>query len=97
MKCDVKLVAYLASPTTAPELLKLHAMLSILRKSRLKDKELRLLLLGLDNAGKTTIVKQLLHEDPTSISPTLGFIITTLDFDGYKLNICILPRPALSP
>ena len=65
-------------------------MLSILRKSRLKDKELRLLLLGLDNAGKTTIVKQLLHEDPTSISPTLGFIITTLDFDGYKLNMAFV-------
>ena len=69
-------------------------MLTILRKSRLKDKELRLLVLGLDNAGKTTIVKHLLGEDPTTISPTLGFIISTLDFEGYKLNIC--PSPFVS-
>lgn len=37
---------------------------------------------GLDNAGKTTIVKRLMNEDVTSISPTLGFIIKTIDFQG---------------
>ncbi|CRG89305.1 ADP-ribosylation factor-like protein 2 [Talaromyces islandicus] len=62
-------------------------MLSILRKARLKDKEMRILMLGLDNAGKTTIVKQIMHEDVTTVSPTLGFIIKTIDFQGYKLNI----------
>ncbi|OQE23609.1 hypothetical protein PENSTE_c008G03240 [Penicillium steckii] len=62
-------------------------MLSILRKARLKDKEMRILMLGLDNAGKTTIVKRIMNEDVTSVSPTLGFIIKTIDFEGYKLNI----------
>ncbi|OAA58617.1 Small GTPase superfamily, ARF/SAR type [Niveomyces insectorum RCEF 264] len=62
-------------------------MLSILRKARLKDKELRILMLGLDNAGKTTIVKQIMGEDVTAVSPTLGFIIKTIDYEGYKLNI----------
>ncbi|KAL4970435.1 ADP-ribosylation factor-like protein 2 [Aspergillus stella-maris] len=62
-------------------------MLSILRKARLKDKEMRILMLGLDNAGKTTIVKQIMKEDVTTVSPTLGFIIKTIDFDGYRLNI----------
>ncbi|KAL4956784.1 ADP-ribosylation factor family-domain-containing protein [Aspergillus filifer] len=62
-------------------------MLSILRKARLKDKEMRILMLGLDNAGKTTIVKQIMREDVTTVSPTLGFIIKTIDFDGYQLNI----------
>ncbi|KZF24121.1 ADP-ribosylation factor [Xylona heveae TC161] len=62
-------------------------MLSILRKARLKDKELRVLMLGLDNAGKTTIVKRIMGEDINTVSPTLGFIIKTIDFDGYKLNI----------
>ncbi|KAH8698832.1 ADP-ribosylation factor family protein [Talaromyces proteolyticus] len=62
-------------------------MLSILRKARLKDKEMRILMLGLDNAGKTTIVKQVMNEDVTTVSPTLGFIIKTIDFQGYKLNI----------
>ncbi|KAM3522763.1 hypothetical protein NHJ13051_005490 [Beauveria bassiana] len=62
-------------------------MLSILRKARLKDKEMRILMLGLDNAGKTTIVKKILNEDVHTVSPTLGFIIKTIDYDGYKLNI----------
>ena len=38
---------------------------------------------GLDNAGKTTIVKRLNGEDITTISPTLGFNIKTLEFKGY--------------
>ncbi|PFH63136.1 hypothetical protein XA68_17780 [Ophiocordyceps unilateralis] len=62
-------------------------MLSILRKARLKDKEMRILMLGLDNAGKTTIVKSIMGEDVHSVSPTLGFIIKTIDYNGYKLNI----------
>ncbi|OJD15028.1 hypothetical protein AJ78_04683 [Emergomyces pasteurianus Ep9510] len=62
-------------------------MLSILRKARLKDKEMRILMLGLDNAGKTTIVKRIMKEDVTTVSPTLGFIIKSIDFQGYKLNI----------
>ncbi|KAF2085376.1 ARF/SAR superfamily [Saccharata proteae CBS 121410] len=62
-------------------------MLSILRKARLKDKEMRILMLGLDNAGKTTIVKRIMNEDVNSVSPTLGFIIKTIEYDGYKLNI----------
>ena len=32
---------------------------------------------GLDNAGKTTIVKKLNNEDVLSVSPTLGFNIKT--------------------
>ncbi|KAK5049033.1 hypothetical protein LTR84_005455 [Exophiala bonariae] len=62
-------------------------MLSILRKARLKDKEMRVLMLGLDNAGKTTIVKRVMNEDVNTVSPTLGFNIKTIDFQGYKLNI----------
>ncbi|KAK4459125.1 ADP-ribosylation factor family-domain-containing protein [Cladorrhinum samala] len=62
-------------------------MLSILRKARLKDKELRILMLGLDNAGKTTIVKKIMNEDVNTVSPTLGFNIKTIDYEGYILNI----------
>ncbi|RKF74745.1 ADP-ribosylation factor-like protein 2 [Golovinomyces cichoracearum] len=62
-------------------------MLSILRKARLRDKEMRILMLGLDNAGKTTIVRRIMGEEIESISPTLGFIIKTIDFEGFKLNI----------
>ena len=38
---------------------------------------------GLDNAGKTTIVKKIMNEDVDTVSPTLGFIIKTIDYDGY--------------
>jgi len=38
---------------------------------------------GLDNAGKTTIVKRLNNEDITTISPTLGFNIKTMQFNGF--------------
>ncbi|THY94594.1 ARF/SAR superfamily [Aureobasidium pullulans] len=57
-------------------------MLSILRKARLKDKEMRILMLGLDNSGKTSIVKNIMGEDINTVSPTLGFIIKTIDYDG---------------
>lgn len=40
---------------------------------------------GLDNAGKTTIVKKIMNEDVTTVSPTLGFIIKTIDFMGYAI------------
>ncbi|KAJ1957094.1 ADP-ribosylation factor-like protein 2 [Dipsacomyces acuminosporus] len=61
-------------------------LLSIIRKLREKEKEIRILVLGLDNAGKTTIMKRLNGEDIDTVSPTLGFNITTLDFDNYKVN-----------
>lgn len=61
-------------------------LLSILKKLKLKEKQIRLLILGLDNAGKTTILKRLNGEDIKKISPTLGFNIKSLEYRGYKLN-----------
>lgn len=40
---------------------------------------------GLDNAGKTTIVKRMLGEDIRTVSPTLGFNIRTIDYEGSGL------------
>lgn len=42
---------------------------------------------GLDNAGKTTIVKQLMKEDVNTVSPTLGFIIRTVHYEGQVRSI----------
>jgi ADP-ribosylation factor family len=42
---------------------------------------------GLDNAGKTTILKRINGEPIDTISPTLGFNIKTLEHGPYKLNI----------
>lgn len=60
---------------------------SIIAKVKKKEKEMRILILGLDNAGKTTIVKHLNGDDVRSVSPTLGFDIKTMEYHGYKLNI----------
>jgi predicted GTPase len=97
------LTSHQFSPSNSPKNPKRQdifpTMLSILRKARLKDKEMRILMLyvssdalqteilmiahrGLDNAGKTTIVKRIMKEDVTTVSPTLGFIIKTIDFMG---------------
>ncbi|ERE77920.1 ADP-ribosylation factor-like protein 2 isoform X2 [Chionomys nivalis] len=62
-------------------------LLTILKKMKQKERELRLLMLGLDNAGKTTILKKFNGEDVDTISPTLGFNIKTLEHRGFKLNI----------
>jgi hypothetical protein len=62
-------------------------LLTIIRKLKKKERESRILLLGLDNAGKTTIVKKLLHQDTFTISPTLGFNIEIIIYKDFKLNI----------
>jgi len=62
-------------------------LLSLLRKLHRTDKEARILVLGLDNAGKTTILKKLSDEDISHIMPTQGFNIKSLMHDGFKLNV----------
>ena len=62
-------------------------LLTITKNVKSSEKELRLLMVGLDNAGKTTIVKRINGEDVSTISPTLGFNIKTMSFLGYRLNI----------
>ncbi|KXN84213.1 ADP-ribosylation factor-like protein 2 [Leucoagaricus sp. SymC.cos] len=62
-------------------------LFTIIRKNRQKEKEMRVLFLGLDNAGKTTILKKLNGEDIMSVSPTLGFNIKTFAHGKYTLNI----------
>lgn len=42
---------------------------------------------GLDNAGKTTILKRFNGEEIDTISPTLGFNIKTLEHRGYCFYI----------
>lgn len=54
-------------------------LLTILRKLREKEKEMRILILGLDNAGKTTIMKKFLGEDVSTIEPTLGTFLNIIE------------------
>ena len=45
------------------------------------------MVLGLDNAGKTTILKALSGEEITKIEPTHGFNIKNLVHDEFKLTL----------
>ncbi|XP_046543375.1 ADP-ribosylation factor-like protein 3 [Haliotis rubra] len=63
-------------------------LLQLLRKLKSSpDRELRILLLGLDNAGKTTLLKKLASEDVSHITPTQGFNIKSVQSAGCKLNV----------
>ena len=59
-------------------------LLNLLRTLKRDDKEARILVLGLDNSGKTTILKALSEEDISTIMPTQGFNIKSLVSTHYK-------------
>lgn len=61
-------------------------LLGLLRKLKLKEKEMRVLFLGLDNAGKSSVIKAFLGESIDELSPTLGFEIRTIETQGYRVN-----------
>jgi ADP-ribosylation factor-like protein 3 len=62
-------------------------LLQYLRKLKKTDSELRILLLGLDNAGKTSVMKSLSDEDITQIMPTQGFNVKSIKSADFKLNV----------
>lgn len=53
-------------------------LLSMLRNLKTDSKEARILVLGLDNAGKTTILKAMSDESISEIKPTQGFNIKSV-------------------
>eukprot|EP00794_Sanderia_malayensis_P005738 gene5738-6441_t len=63
-------------------------LLSMIRKLKNRDvQDMRILLLGLDNAGKTTILKALASEDISHITPTQGFNIKSVQSSNIRLNV----------
>jgi len=64
-----------------------RGLLSLLRTLKKDDQELRILMLGLDNSGKTTALKALASEDINQITPTQGFNIKSISSSGFKLNV----------
>ena len=62
----------------------LHSLNMLVKE---KEKEVRILILGLDNAGKTTILRKFCGDPIDTIEPTLGFNIKTLEHRTYQLNV----------
>lgn len=62
-------------------------LLQIIKEQRLKDHSQRVLVLGLDNSGKTTVLNQLLHEPIDRVQPTIGFQIKTLKVGQKSLQM----------
>ncbi|CAB4254473.1 similar to Saccharomyces cerevisiae YMR138W CIN4 GTP-binding protein involved in beta-tubulin (Tub2p) folding [Maudiozyma barnettii] len=65
-------------------------LLTIIKKQKQKDKEIRCLVIGLDNSGKSTVVNRLLPEDEREekITPTIGFQIKTFTIDNnFNINL----------
>jgi len=50
-------------------------------------KELRILMLGLDAAGKTTILYKLKLGEVVSSVPTIGFNVETLEYKKIKFTV----------
>jgi ADP-ribosylation factor-like protein 1 len=63
-------------------------MMSKLFESLFGSKEVRILILGLDNAGKTTILYRLQNESDEAVQtiPTIGFNVETLQYKNIKVR-----------
>ncbi|KHG02538.1 ADP-ribosylation factor 1 [Gossypium arboreum] len=55
--------------------------------SLLGNKEARILVLGLDNAGKTTILYRLQMGEVVSTIPTIGFNVETVQYNNIKFQV----------
>lgn len=63
--------------------------MSKLFESLFGSKEVRILILGLDNAGKTTILYRLQNESDEAVQtiPTIGFNVETLQYKNIKVSV----------
>jgi len=63
-------------------------LVSKIFESLFGSKEVRILILGLDNAGKTTILYRLQNESDEAVQtiPTIGFNVETLQYKNIKVR-----------
>ena len=69
-------------------------IMSRLFESLFGSKEVRILILGLDNAGKTTILYRLQNESDEAVQtiPTIGFNVETLQYKNIKVGFGLVDR-----
>ncbi|EDO36373.1 predicted protein [Nematostella vectensis] len=63
-----------------------NSVLSLFRRLLGKD-ELRLLMVGLDAAGKTTILYHLKLDEPVNTIPTIGFNVEVVEYKNIKFTV----------
>lgn len=78
---------YSLRPTTTQRP-KMGIMMSKIFETLFGSKEVRILILGLDNAGKTTILYRLQNESDEAVQtiPTIGFNVETLQYKNIKVG-----------
>ena len=62
-------------------------LLELLKNYKKFDKDPNLLILGLDNAGKTTLLHNITQEKVTTTEPTKGMNIKTIIQEGFTINV----------
>ncbi len=61
------------------------------------NKEMRILMLGLDAAGKTTILYKLKLGQSVNTIPTVGFNVETVTYKNVKFNVWVSRGLPFSP
>ena len=64
-----------------------NLLASLMEKLNFGTKDRRVLMLGLDGAGKTTITMKLKFGDTVNTVPTIGFGVETIQFKNLKFNV----------
>lgn len=74
-------------------------LMSKLFESLFGSKEVRILILGLDNAGKTTILYRLQNESDEAVQtiPTIGFNVETLQYKNIKVRAAAMRGAHAAP
>lgn len=65
----------------------LSRLLGIGKNNAAAQREVRMCVLGLDNAGKTTILRSLAHEEIHTVQPTQGFNVKSLRVSNFSFNV----------
>ena len=55
--------------------------------SKRTDSNVRILMIGLEGAGKTSILYQLKNGEKVKTIPTIGFNVETIDYQGLNFTV----------
>ncbi|XP_076656334.1 ADP-ribosylation factor-like protein 13B [Halictus rubicundus] len=65
----------------------IQSLLKRLRNKKCSEKTIILLIIGLDNAGKTSVLNRISGESDRNVLPTIGFRTVSLKYKSYTVKI----------